>query len=114
MTPNARRVHIAWLRTHDALKEYTNGFTEPLQGKTHGWFLEGPHVSRIWVRNSRWAQTCLKPQYRKEVAAGMIYGKAFSELQEIAKQDIFPETRRTYEAACLLKNEIEKTEIDNQ
>jgi len=103
------RILAEWFAKHDALKAYTNGFTAPIENQTHDWFLSAPYIPSTWVRNSRWAKSNLKPQFRKEIEPGIIYGAAFSRMQAKAAE-LLPEAKRLYDGMAAMKRELETIE----
>jgi len=107
---NARRIMAEWFARHDALKHYTNDFSEPLTGKIIDWFLDGPRIDAIWLRNAEIARAWLKPKHKQEVSAGIEYGRAYAELQKTALNQIIPISNRAYEIGAALSFELRNAE----
>jgi len=107
---NARRIMAEWFAWHDALKHYTNDFSETLTGKTVDWFLDGPRIDAVWIRNAETARAWLKPKHKQEIAAGIEYGRAYAELQQKALNQIIPISNKAYELGAAISFEIRSTE----
>jgi len=99
-----------WFDQHDALRHYTTDFPQPLTGQTVDWFLDGPRIDAVWIRNAETARAWLKPKYRQEVAAGIEYGRAYSELQQKALNQIIPISNNAYNLGAALSFELRNAE----
>jgi len=103
-------LHCDWLYTFRRLQKYTGNFSEPMQGKDNGWFLDGPPVSPAWVKNAAWAKSAINRKYQAALTAGIIYGTEFAKYQNAALQSLMPEVNRCWDMCSVLKYELEKTE----
>jgi hypothetical protein len=103
-----KAIHADWLHTFRSLQEYTANFSEPIQGKTNGWFLDGPPVSTAWVKNAGWAKSVINRRYHAAVTAGIIYGAEFSKYQNAALELVRPEIEQCWNMCIVLDYELEK------
>lgn len=79
-----RTQHNDWLHTFRALEVYTNGFTEPMQGKDAEWFLSGPLFLKAMIQNAVQAKVLIPRKHQAKVVPGIEYAKAFAHYQNEA------------------------------
>ena len=98
-----RPEHAHWLHTFRALEAYTNGFTEPMQGKDAEWFTGGPLFVRWMINNAGQAKALVPRKHQAKVVPGIEYAKAFAHYQDAAfrgmklNHEPFREILKTYE-----------------
>ena len=101
-------LHNYWLWVFRQLELYTDGFTEPFAGKTNEWFLSGPTVSPLWVKNAAWAKCLIPRKYHYAVTPGIMYGTEFSRIQNAALELCRPETEMCWQLCRLANLELEQ------
>ncbi len=108
MNANTKTIHAEWLQTFRALEAYTNGFTEPLQGKPGEWFTAGPLFLKSWLKNAEWAKANIPRKFQAKVIPGIEYAKSFAHYQAEAframrlNHEPFREVLKEYEP--IIKN----------